>query len=112
VQAPAFDDDYVFYHYGKNTNDGIPNFEKQLDDETFDYMLKKTAMNAGVQKKVSGKTFRHTFATHMHDIGTDYADIQEMLGHERHMESTIYIHVTIEGCIAQLKKSIGENIGL
>lgn len=110
--APAFDEDYVFHSYGTIAHQDIPSFEKPLCTGSLDEMLKKTALKAGVHKAVCGKMLRHTFATHMYDIGIDYADIQEMLGHERHMESTIYIHVTLEGCIQQLKKSIGEHGGL
>ena len=110
--APSFDDDYVFHSHGNVTQQGIPCFEKPLDTRSLDEMLKKTASKAGVTKAVCGKMLRHTFATHMYDAGVDYADIQEMLGHERHMESTIYIHVTIDGCIQQQRKTIGENSGL
>jgi integrase/recombinase XerC len=110
--APAFDDDHVFHSYGMVAHQDIPSFEKPLCTGSLDEMLKKTAVKAGVDKAVCGKMFRHTFATHMYDVGVDYADIQEMLGHERHMESTIYIHVTLEGCIQQLRNTIGENSGL
>ncbi len=106
--APGFDDDYVFHSYGRSIQQDIPSFEKPLDVKALDEMLKKTASRAGIEKAVCGKMLRHTFATHMYDAGVDYADIQEMLGHERHMESTIYIHVTLDGCIQQLKKTIGE----
>ena len=110
--APAFDEDYVFHSYGAIVQQDIPSFEKPMCTGSLDEMLKKTAAKAGIDKAVCGKMLRHTFATHMYDIGVDYADIQEMLGHERHMESTIYIHVTLEGCIQQLKRTIGEQGGL
>jgi site-specific recombinase XerD len=110
--VPAFDEDYVFHNLIKSTQHDVSSFEKPLSVDSLTDMLKRTASKAGIDKVVTGKMFRHTFATHMYDVGVDYADIQEMLGHERHMESTIYIHVTLEGCIQQLKKTVGENGGL
>jgi site-specific recombinase XerD len=110
--APAYDEDYVFHNLIVSTQHDISRFERPLSRDSLTDLLKKAAQKAGIEKSVTGKMFRHTFATHMYNVGIDDADIQEMLGHERHMESTIYIHVTLEGCIQQLKKTIGENGGL
>ncbi len=52
--------------------------------------------NAGIQKKVSCHTFRHSFATHLLDSGTDIRTVQILLGHNDLKTTMIYTHVTAE----------------
>ena len=50
-------------------------------------------MRAGSGKRVSARTFRHLFATHLSDDGYDIRTVQELLGHSDVSTTMIYTHV-------------------
>lgn len=56
-------------------------------------IIKEVALKAGISKKVSPHTFRHSFATHLMQGGADLRFIQYMLGHESVMTTEIYTHL-------------------
>jgi integron integrase len=55
--------------------------------------IRKAAKEAGIEKPIGPHTFRHTFATHLLQAGTDIRKIQEILGHKDLKTTMVYTHV-------------------
>jgi len=68
-------------------------FGKSLSRVMVFMILKDLAAKAGIQKKVSPHTLRHSFATHLVEGGADLRAVQEMLGHESITTTEIYTHL-------------------
>ena len=59
--------------------------------------VKEAIRNAGLIKRVSCHTFRHSFATHLIQAGYDIRTIQELMGHKDVRTTMIYTHVLNKG---------------
>ena len=71
----------------------LNNRGKQLTRVMIFTIVQKEAIKAGIQKKISPHTFRHSFASHLLEGGADLRAIQSLLGHESISTTEIYLHI-------------------
>ena len=71
-----------------------PRPDKPITDKTIWYAVREAARRAGIKKKVTPHTLRHSWATHLLERGTDLKTIQVLLGHADLEATTIYLHLS------------------
>jgi len=71
-------------------------FEQLPADQTMNEYLKMIAKRAGIEKNISHKTGRHTFATYFLAKTKDLSALKDILGHSELRETLIYAHVLDE----------------
>lgn len=84
------------------TPDGRP-----LADHSVRYYLKKARQDAGIRKRVSCHTLRHSYATNLMAKGADVRIIQVLLGHRSLKTTTLYLHMT-SSVMKSVQKAINE----
>jgi integrase/recombinase XerD len=66
---------------------------KGLTRQMIFLILKDLAVKAGIKKKISPHTLRHSFATELLKHGADLRAIQQILGHESITTTEVYVHL-------------------
>ena len=89
---------YVFpaSHLSVDPRSGIKQ-RHHLDGSVLARKLKMAAKEAGITKRVTCHTLRHSFATHLLQANYDIRTVQELLGHEDVKTTMIYTHVLNRG---------------
>lgn len=71
-----------------------------VDSTGLQKAVKTAAQQAGIRKRVTCHTLRHSFATHLLQNGYDIRTVQELLGHKDVRTTMIYTHVLQRGGLA------------
>ncbi len=87
IQKPLF-----INHRGKDIDN-----DHRLTPRWIQKMISKCSILAGISKKVTPHTLRHTYATDLLGNGADLRSVQELLGHKNVSTTQIYTHVTNKG---------------
>lgn len=71
--------------------------DRPLNINTLQNACARARKSAGLHKRASMHTLRHSFATHLLESGTDVTTIQKLLGHKKLSTTAVYLHIQRDG---------------
>lgn len=81
---------YIWLFNGKNkAGDKL----QQFSETGVQWVIKESAKRAGISKHVTSHVLRHTYATHLLEMGLDIMSLKEALGHSDIRTTLIYLHI-------------------
>ncbi|PAU95385.1 integrase [Aliifodinibius salipaludis] len=92
--------EYVFTTMSANSSGN------QLNDRYVQAMIRRYSKRAGINKKISPHTLRHTFATRLYKHTKDIAVVQKALGHSDLSTTMVYVHLVssdVEKALSNVK---------
>jgi len=84
----------LFIRYSGPKPENLDDKNFRLTSRSIERMIEKYKVIAGITKKISVHTLRHSFATDLLSAGADIRSVQEMLGHKNIATTQHYTHVT------------------
>lgn len=85
----ASDPPYVWLFNGK-TNEGKL---QQFSETGVQWVIKQASKKAGISKHVTSHVLRHSYATHLLEMGMDIMTLKDLLGHTDIRTTLVYLHV-------------------
>lgn len=86
---------FLFPSYFRNVDSpGRELTRRHLYEGLMQDALSGAVARTGIKKRVSCHTFRHSFATHLLESGTNIREIQQLLGHSSLRSTMVYTHIT------------------
>lgn len=67
---------------------------KPITESSIGCVMRAAKNRAGITKRATIHTLRHSFATHLLEQGTDIRSVQSLLGHRSIMTTVVYLHVS------------------